>query len=367
MSRKKEQEEPLEAVGHPSITETTEDAEQEAIERFLDDLAGIEEGEISLWLYRAGDKTRNKTFQGPFLKRYSKDVDVAVILEEARDIYGGGDFVLVAKKEGVIFRRVSFSCEAPPKPKEESVDAMAKLSDAVEKLAVVDKVGRIIKEAREEKDSGRGNNQSIDILLTMLRGVQEQNNLLLQAIIERKSEPLDVVELIKLGSSLAEGRVPGEQGGDTWEKIIGALTPVLPAIIGGLASRPHPLPGVSAPTIPPAVPPAGLPGPGAPSLTKAGSGGNGVPTTDEVAARILDEIRFVLRLPVSERLLDHVIDFIDAYAPGLLTSYHGMTEDQFVSYAGTLDPGFAARADFFKSLYGRLKNRLEAESEPEGA
>lgn len=341
------------------------DLEMDKYTRMMNDCAGVTDGEIVFWLHRASEK--NKALHATFLKRYPKETSFAEIFEEARDVYGSGDYVLLAKKDEVMFRKMSFTTERqkvaeapPPEPK---IDPLEKLSVAMERLAVVDKVSRIINDSRE-KPVPPGVDPTVQLMMTMMQGVMQQNTALLQGIMTQKRESPggndSLLEAIKLGSALAGGKLPMEEGEGGVMELLKGLAPYVPQIIASLTGRggapvPRPVaPGSPRPAIAGAVP---VPTP-APVAAPAG-----VPPAEDaramVMSRIVEEIKFILTLPASPKLYDHVINYIDSYMPDLLRQAEVVEGETFASYVVTLDPSFSGNKQFFLDLHKHYMEGME--------
>jgi hypothetical protein len=370
-----EEDGPLQATqtGAPEAIEE----EMDKYTRMMNDCAGVTDGEIIFWLHRANEK--NKSLHASFLKRYPKETSFSEIFEEARDAYGAGDFVLVAKKDEVMFRKMSFSCEKPkegekPAP-EVKVDPLEKLSVAMERLAVVDKVSRIINDSRE-KPATPGVDPTIQVMLTMLQGMQAQNTALLQGILSQRREAApggneSLLEAIKLGSALAGGKIPLEEGEGGLVELLKPLIPHIPAVIAMLTGKgPQPQPPiVRGPVQPRPLPPhaagssaAGVPLPGpVPPVAVA--------VTEDpqalVMRRIVDEVKFVLTLPATPKLREHVINYIDSYNPDILRQADVVPADMFAAYVVSLDPAFAGQEAFFIDLHKQYMAGMDETPEPD--
>jgi hypothetical protein len=357
--------EPLQATQTGAEEEL--DREMDKYTRMMNDCAGVTDGEIVFWLHRANEK--NKSLHATYLKRYPKETSFAEIFDEARDQYGAGDYVLLAKKDEVMFRKMAFSTEKPKEPEKVIVppkeDPMDRLSVAMERLTVVDKVGRIINDARDKP----GTDPMVGVLTVMLTGMQQQNTEMLKIMMtQRQAAPQGgneaLLEAIKLGSALAGGKVLPEEGEGGIVELLSGLKPYIPQIIGFFTQRqpqvpmgrplinrpgmvvPKPLPPNVAPPVPAAVPPA----PSTPEDAQA-----------VVMRRIVEEIKFVLTLPVTPKSREHVINYIDAYMPDILKQAEVAPADMFAAYAVTLDPAFAGQESFFMDLHRQYIGLLEEE------
>jgi hypothetical protein len=349
------------------------DAEMNKVEQMMNDVAGVTEGEIIYWLHRATEK--NKALHGNFLKRYPKETPFIDIWEEARDLYKGGDFVLVAQKDGRLFKKASFTCERPidvEKPKEEpKIDPFAALAVAMEKAMVVEKVNQVMN-SNKEKPVEKGADPAMSMMVTIMQGMMAQNTALLQGMMQNRKEPAggnsDLLEAIKLGSALAGGKLPVEEGEGGILDMLKPLIPAIPQILQlltGKGPRPPVLNRPATPVPPRPVPPGAIP-PAAPAVLEEAAGVP-PPVSDPravVMARIVDEVKFVLTLPPSPKLYEHVIDYIDSYMPELLQQAEMTTPEIFASYVATLDPAFAGREEFFMNLHKQYMAGMEAPGEP---
>jgi hypothetical protein len=332
----------------------------------MNDCAGVTDGEIVFWLHRANEK--NKSLHATYLKRYPKETSFAEIFDEARDQYGAGDYVLLAKKDEVMFRKMAFSTEKPKEaekvivpPKE---DPMDRLSVAMERLTVVDKVGRIINDARDKP----GTDPMVGVLTVMLTGMQQQNTEMLKIMMEQRHAPAQsgnesLLEAIKLGSALAGGKIPLEEGEGGIVELLSGLKPYIPQIIGFFTQRQPQVPGRLPINRPGMVVPRPMPAnaalPATPPAPETPPGPEDVRAM--VMRRIVDEIKFVLTLPVTPKLREHVIDYIEAYLPDILKQAEVAPADMFAAYVVTLDPSFAGHEDFFMDLHRQYIGLLEEE------
>jgi hypothetical protein len=334
------------------------DEEIDKYKRMMDDCAGVTDGEIVYWLHKANDK--NKSLHATYLKRYPKDTPLSEIHDEARDKYGPGDYVLVAKKDDVMFRKLPFSTGVPIQPEKAveipKVDPFTALSGSIEKALVMDRAAAMMAGKKEDK----GVDPSITLLTTVLTGMMAQNTALLQGMMTQRNTPppaqdnTAMIEAVKLGVSVAGGKLPFEEGeGGGWVEILKGLAPYVPQLIAGLRGAPPVAPMRRAPVAPhplPATPAA------AGVITAA------VPPTDPralVMARIVEEIRFVLTLPPTPKLYDHVIDYIDAYMPEIIKQAEVIEAETFADYVVTLDPAFTERKQFFLDLHKHLLSSME--------
>lgn len=354
------------------------DAERDKMEQIMSDIAGAASGEFVFWLHRASEK--NRALHGMFLKRYPSDTKIIDIVEEARDTFGGGDFVLVVKKDDLMFRKASFSTEkvVPVAPAKEPppTDPFTALAASMEKALVMDRGIQMLgsrKEGAGPEKAGNGIDSVITMMMTMMTGMQNQNTELLKIMMTQRNEPKggdndSLLEAIKLGSALAGGKLPIEEGEGGIGEILKSLTPILPQIIQGLMGKGGPRP---APVTRPATshPVPGVPVPGV--VTE--------PVPPEVLAahtvaadpamivrqRIVDEVKFVLALPPSPKLYEHVISYIDAYAPDILQQAEIAPEEVFVSYIVGIDPAFVGHEDFFRNLHRMYMAGATGDEEPD--
>ena len=84
-----------------------------------------------------------------------------------------------------------------------------------------------------------------------------------------------------------------------------------------------------------------------------------------ILRRVVEEIKFVLTLPVTPKLRDHVIDYIDAYMPDILRQAEAVPADMFAAYVVGLDLAFSGREAFFIDLHKQYMASVE-ESVPPG-
>jgi hypothetical protein len=349
-------EEELNAVqtGSPEVI----DAEKTQIEMMMDSIAGVTEGEVVFWLHRASDK--NKMLHGNFLMRYPKETPLIDIVEQARDKYNGGDFILLAKKDGVLFRKAPFTTEKPIGPVVEMVkqppapeDPFDRLSKSMEKVLVMDRAATMMERGVKTQDVPKGADPTITLLTAMLTGMQQQNTELLKFMMAPKPESKGanetMLEAIRLGSALAGKELPGEADAGGLVEMIKPLMPYIPQILAMLTGKGAPRP------VPSTVVPRPLPGSTPVPAVTAGVPSEGPPPPEDAQAvimrRVMDEIRFSLTLPATPKLYEHVINYIDAYAPDLLQQAEIAPADMFVKYVVSLDPAFAGREAFFTELH----------------
>jgi hypothetical protein len=357
-------EEELNAVqtGAPEVI----DAEKTQIELMMDSIAGVTEGEVVFWLHRASEK--NKMLHGSFLMRYPKETPLIDIVEQARDKYNGGDFVLLAKKDGVLFRKASFTCERPtvpeiamerqPPPPE---DPFARLSSSIEKAMIIDRAASVMDRGPKESEKPKGADPMVTVMTGMIAGLQQQNTELLKLLMTPKPESKGanetMLEAIRLGSALAGKELPGGEESGGIAEMIKPLMPYIPQILAMLTGKgipvrppmrpgapvtPRPLPG-AAPAVPAVT--AGVPPEAPPEMP---------PPEDAKAVilrRIVEEIKFNLTLPPSPKLYEHVINYIDAYMPDLLLQAEIAPPEIFAGYVVTLDPAFVGHEEFFMNLH----------------
>jgi hypothetical protein len=359
--------EPLQATQTGAEEEI--DREMDKYTRMMNDCAGVTDGEIVFWLHRANEK--NKALHATYLKRYPKETSFAEIFDEARDQYGAGDYVLLAKKDEVMFRKMAFSTEKPKEPEKVIVppkeDPMDRLSVAMERLTVVDKVGRIINDARDKP----GTDPMVSVLTVMLTGMQQQNTEMLKIMMAQRQAPSpggneSLLEAIKLGSALAGGKIPLEEGEGGIMELLSGLKPYIPQIIGFFTQRqgqpvrpPMNRPGM----VVPRPMPANTALPATPLVPETPPGPEDVRAM--VMRRIVDEIKFVLTLPATPKLREHAIDYIEAYMPDILRQAEAAPADMFAAYVVTLDPAFVGQEAFFKDLHRQYMSSLDQEGPDE--
>jgi hypothetical protein len=363
---------PLQEEGSLTATQTGAeeeiDREMDKYSRMMNDCAGVTDGEIVFWLHRANEK--NKSLHATYLKRYPKETSFAEIFDEARDQYGAGDYVLLAKKDEVMFRKMAFSTEKPKEPEkavvEPKVDPMDRLSVAMERLTVVDKVGRIINDAREKP----GTDPMVGVLTVMLTGMQQQNTEMLKIMMQQKQAPAQggnesLLDAIKLGVSISGGKVPMEEGEGGFMEILSSLKPYVPQIISFLTARQPAVPGARpVPGRPGVVVPRPLPvSAGAPPVLPPPE--TAVPPVEDartvIMRRVVDEIKFVLTLPITPKAREHVINYIESYLPDVLQQAEIVNAEMFAAYAVTLDPAFAGQENFFMDLHRQYMSSLDQE------
>ena len=365
-------EEDLNAVqsGSPEVI----DAEKTQIELMMDSIAGVTEGEVVFWLHRASEK--NKMLHGSFLMRYPKETPLIDIVEQARDKYGGGDFILLAKKDGVLFRKAPFTCEKPIGPVVEMVkqapapeDPFARLSNSIEKAMIIDRAASVMDRGPKEPAAPKGADPMIAVMTAMITGMQAQNLELLKLIMapkpQEKGANETMLEAIRLGSALAGKELPGDGGGEGIMDMIKPLVPMIPQLLQMLTGKGAPARPVLRPGAP--VPPRPLPGAAIPPAVPIATAGvpPEVPVVEDaqtvIQRRVMDEIRFSLTLPPSPKLFEHVLNYIDAYMPDLLQQAEVAPADLFAGYVVTLDPSFAGREQFFMDLHKFYKASIEEE------
>jgi hypothetical protein len=83
-----------------------------------------------------------------------------------------------------------------------------------------------------------------------------------------------------------------------------------------------------------------------------------------ILRRVVDEIKFVLTLPVTPKSREHVINYIESYMPDILKQAEAAPADLFAAYVVTLDPAFAGYENFFMDLHRQYMASLE--QEPDG-
>lgn len=363
---------PFEEEGSLLATQTGSeeeiDKEMDKYTRMMNDCAGVTDGEIVFWLHRANEK--NKSLHATYLKRYPKETSFAEIFDEARDQYGAGDYVLLAKKDEVMFRKMSFSTGLPKEPEkvivEQKADPMDKLAIAMERLTVVDKISRIINDARD-KPAIPGVDPMVSVLTVMLTGMQQQNTEMLKIMMQQRAAPAvggndALMEAIKLGSALAGGKLPMEEGEGGILGLLGELKPFIPQIIAAFAK-----PGQARPVLtrPGVVVPKPMPAPAPPGILNPlpSPEVSTVPTVEDVNAllmrRIVEEIKFILTLPMTPKLREHVIEYIESYKPDILQQAEVVNADAFAAYVVTLDPAFAGHESFFIDLHKQYMAGME--------
>lgn len=353
------------------------DNEKTQIELMMDSIAGVTEGEVVFWLHRASDK--NKMLHGSFLMRYPKETPLIDIVEQARDKYNGGDFVLLAKKDGVLFRKAAFTCEKPmgpviPMEKASPVveDPFARLSNSIEKAMIIDRAASVMDRGPKDADKPKGADPVATMMMAMMTGMQQQNTELLKILMTPKAAEKGanetMLEAIRLGSALAGKELPGDTEGGGLVEMLKPLIPMIPQLLQMLTGKAQPARPVARPGVPPV--PRPLPGaPPAPAVT-AGVPPDVPPVEDAQAVimrRVLDEIKFSLTLPASPKLYEHVINYIDAYAPDLLQQAEIAPADMFANYVVALDPAFAGREQFFLDLHKFYMSSILEEPEIPGA
>jgi hypothetical protein len=352
--------------------------EMDKYTRMMNDCAGVTDGEVVFWLHRANEK--NKALHSSFLKRYPKETPFSEIFEEARDEYGAGDFVLVAKKDDVMFRKMAFSCERPirkeapaEKPPE---DPFKSMGAAIEKALVIDRAANMMR-GNNPPAVEKGVDPTVTVMLTMIQGLQNQNTELLKGMMTRREAPggnESLLEAIKLGSMLSGGKLPIEEGDGGILDIIKGLGPYVPQIIAMLSGKgPHPathpprMPGAS-PVAPRPLPPAASRSASLPPAMPSGPAEviEAPPAVAEdpqavIMRRVVDEVKFVLTLPATPKLREHVIEYIDAYMPDILRQAEIVPAEMFAAYVVTLDPAFAGQEAFFIDLHKQYMAGMEEE------
>lgn len=347
------------------------DVEKNQIELMMDSIAGVTDGEVVYWLHRASEK--NKMLHGNFLMRYPKETPLIDIVEQARDKYHGGDFVLLAKKDGVLFRKAAFTCEraAEPEVRMEKApeDPFNRLSSSLEKALIIDRTSNLMRRVDRGDNDGKSSDPMIALMTIMMNGMRDQNTMLQKMLLERreapeKTESSSLLEAIKLGSALSGGKLPIEEGEGGLVESLKSLVPYIPQVLSLLTGRKGaPPPGA-------AVGPKPLPLPAHPSAaapTAETPTSPAPPVQDAravIMARVLDEIKFVLSLSPSPKAYEHVVEYIETYAPDILQQAELTTPELFSAYVVTLDPSFIGREDFFIALHKHYMAGLEGSPDP---
>jgi hypothetical protein len=229
----------------------------------------------------------------------------------------------------------------------------------------------------------------VGVLTVMLTGMQQQNLEMLKIMMtQRQAAPQGgneaLLEAIKLGSALAGGKVPLEEGEGGIMELLSGLKPYIPQIVSlitGFFTQRQPQVPMVRPLInrPGMVVPKPLPPNVVPPVPEAVP--SAPPTPEDAQAvvmrRIVEEIKFVLTLPVTPKSREHVINYIDAYMPDILKQAEAAPADMFAAYVVTLDPAFAGHESFFMDLHRQYIGLLEEEpgdpanpdppGEPEGS
>ena len=344
------------------------DGELTKIEQMMNDIAGVKEGDVIYWLHRANEK--NKTLHGNFLKRYPRDTPYIDIFEEARDSYNGGDFVLIAKKDGVLYKKAWFTVEKPAgkvvEIQKAPEDPFARLSNSIEKAMIIDRAASVMDGRKATVEIPKGVDPVVGIMTTMLTGMQAQNLEMLKLLMAKKEEPKGgndaLMDAIKLGVSISGGKVPFEEGEGGIMELLKPLIPHIPAVLSMLTGKGPPRPVLNRPAT--SVPvPAPVPASAPASVLEMPPQGSATPEDAQalVMRRIVDEVKFVMSLPPTPKLREHVIDYIDAYAPDILRQAEMTTAELFAGYVVTLDAAFAGQEAFFIDLHKQYMAGLQEE------
>jgi hypothetical protein len=148
--------------------------------------------------------------------------------------------------------------------------------------------------------------------------------------------------------------------------LLKGLVPYVPQILAGLRGTPQAPPRQAMPPVPHPVPAPVHPGvlvgpaagtPGAPSLAPPADPAEAGRAL--VMARIVEEIKFILTLPPTPKLYDHVINYIDSYMPDIIRQAEVIEAETFASYVVTLDPAFSEKKQFFLDLHKHLLDSME--------
>jgi hypothetical protein len=276
---------------------------------------------------------------------------------------------LIAKKDGVLHKKASFTVEKPAgvvvevvKPPE---DPFARLSNSIEKAMIIDRAANIMGDKGKTVEVAKGADPAVTMMMSMITGMQLQNTELMKIMMTQRNEKPGgndaLIEAIKLGSALAGGKLPVEEGEGGIMEMLKPLIPAIPQILAMLTGKGPRPPVLTRPVT--NVPPHPVPAP-APVSSEVLAEHVQVPPTPEeakalVMGRIVDEVKFVLSLPVSPKLREHVIEYIESYAPDILRQAEVTTPELFAGYVVTLDPAFAGKEQFFIDLHKQYISGLE--------
>lgn len=342
------------------LPETDEGGDK--IHSILESMGGRKKDELVLYLYRAHEK--NPTRPHAFLKTYPPEgLDREMILQDIQESYGGGNYILqtMDRATNKVEMRICVTIEETRGAKRGQPDtvvptvdhSMNRLSSMIEKRVVLDKL--------ESMAEGKGGETAM--LAVVLKGMMENNALLLQMVMDRPRESTparsgtlsELMEAVKLGKMLSEGKLPDE--GTLTDKLIEAL----PAFLDALAQRGQARGVMPAPAAPlhvhpgPQLPPGATPPPPPPAPSPAHIG----------MERIMNEINFCLNQVENGKLYDHLINYIENYMPGSIDEVLGQTEDAFLAFVYSLNPEYKAREPFFRNLYKYVHTNF-SEPEPDG-
>lgn len=362
--------------------ESPEEIEDRVVAQ-MRELSTSGEENIEYWLYRANEK--NKVQKGSFIKRYTPETPPATILEEARDGYGGGNFILVARIGGRIRWSSPISVDSVPMGKGKDEKTAQAVNDPFEVLALSMNRAMSLSEARKlvalnnEAENAKGRNSENGMILlfsTLMDGMQKQSAAMMSAFAQLASAqrtaaapPVGMESLlsaIKIGAELSGGKVPGA---DEEEGLIGLLKPMLPQLVPILlkafgTATPAVAPGARA--LPAhtgaAVSPKPPPPPGA---AEGAAAAPAAAVPEPMAQRryelVVAEIAYALSFPALSwpELFPGLGDYIDGKFPGSLEDLKKKTDEEVAVYIKSLYPAFAERLDFFLAFRDYLKKEEE--------
>ena len=351
--------EDIQAAENAGMFEGDDSAMMEEHSKIVEMLSAFRgtDSEAQAYLYRI-DNTRGK-MRGRFLSVYPVDVSIDVIYDDAQRKWKGGDFSLVIRDGSGMRRRQNFSVE--PLPTDGTVvevdngenmgKRLDRMIEVAEKTTLLDRASRMMNPPAPERNVGM--DQNTMMFLEMFRESQKTNALLMQTIMSgqsKQSTPAsDMIELIRLGADLKEGRLPGSDDDDSMSGMLGKFAPVIAAVLGGAQTQAQPQPQPTRAALPPAQPIlAQTPKP--------------QPTTEEVITRrVVDEIVFMSSFPLEadetkrNDRLDHVLNYIEAYTPDILRQAAGIDATTFLSMIQPLHPALSDRGEFLTALHARNK------------
>lgn len=345
--------------------------QEDRVLSLLQSISGSGSTDIVLHLHRAQEK--NPAQARAFIREYPSDTPIQQIYRDAQEHFEGGNFVLIARDHARIVGKAPFSVEKDPMYAKPTIqppaaveaasvsEAMSRVASAVEKRVLLDKVGEIASGG----PARGGESAGLSAILSAM--IQQQTRIfeimMLQKQESPKSNTKEILDVLKMGLDIGQGRDIGDSD-DSLTSIIGKALPVLGNIVQNLprpASRPAGRPSMR-PAVPAGTAPAALPAPPPPPPSA-------VPSDPTVIARtrVIEEIRYCLRQPPSEKLFVHVGDYVDMHLPGVLDQLLGLDEDTFVSQVATFHPEFVKCPDWFRAFYRVMLSVMEQEgAEEEG-
>ncbi len=351
MPRKKGNEEEItveseEVLDPESLNQLALAEEEERISLFMSQLKGAEGEDLKLLLHRSHIK--NPAIFGAYIKQYPKETEFIDIQEEARDKYGGGNFVLLLKRGNRIVTKTHFSTvepekeNIPDKPKELNMaEVMGKLTQSVESGVILQRAQELLnpKSSTENKDGMTA------IILAMMQQQTQMFTLLMQKKEIPQEPKMDVVEILKIGMNMALGKSPDAEEDNS---ILGMLKPILPDLVkiipSILATRGT---GGSVPVnaVRPNLPvrPAIAPAPAVPIVEFP-------PALPPGFVRIVEEVKYYINSDVTEPIVIHLMDYMDNHMPGSVDELLSYPEEQYLGYVLNMNQEFKDKTEWFKKF-----------------